>query len=76
MLIVDKNLFNKLPKYAQTWKWIQLQKGYTGFGIDAICQAKPKDINKKDVDFTCDNWTEFIWWVRKYNNELRRQHND
>lgn len=73
---VNEKLFNKLPKYAQSWEWILLDGGYTGFGIDAICKARDDDANKEDVSFVCDNWQEFIWWVRQYNKELRRQHND
>lgn len=73
---ITKKLFDKLPKYAQQWEWIYLEKGYTGFGIDACCKASKDDANQSDLVFTCDNWDEFIWWVRAYKNEFRAQHRD
>ncbi|MBQ2895043.1 MAG: hypothetical protein IJE92_05950 [Clostridia bacterium] len=74
MLKVDKKLIDKLPKYAQSWKWLCLEKGgWGGREIDAICEPLPEDSRQDEqVSFVCDNWTEFIWWVRKYHSELRR----
>lgn len=74
--MIKEKLFNKLPKYAQAWKWEYIDNGWTGFGIDACCAAKEEDSNKEPVSFVCDTWEEFMWWVRMYNKELRRQHND
>lgn len=73
---VDKKLFEKLPKYAQKWEWIYLEKGYTGFGIDANCKADKNDKNQANLVFTCDNWEEFIWWIRQYKNEFKSQHRE
>ena len=73
MLTVDKKLLAKLPKYAQNWKWIQLQR--SGNCIDALHEALDGDNRKEDdplVEYTCDNFEEFIWYVRKYNKEFRR----
>ena len=74
MLIVDKRLLAKLPKYAQGWNWSVLQKGaWGGREIDAICEPLADDERQDEqVSFICDNWTEFIWWVRQYNKERRR----
>ena len=74
--IVDAKLFNKLPKYAQEWDWIYLEKGYTGFGIDANCKASKDDTDQTNLVFTCDNWDEFIWWIRKYKSEFRAQYRE
>lgn len=78
MLRVDKNLLNKLPKYAQSWKWIQLEKDAYGISgkncyVDALCEPLEDDeYQDEQVAFTCDNWAEFIWWVRQYNKSRRR----
>lgn len=73
MLNVNKNLVEKLPKYAQGWKWIQLERSaWGGRLIDAICEPLPDDEDRDQVAFTCDNWTEFVWWVRQYNKSRRR----
>lgn len=70
---IEKSLFTKLPKYAQNYKWIQLQR--SGKYIDALHEALDGDSRKKDeplVEYTCDSFEEFIWYVRKYNKEFRR----
>ena len=77
MLRVDKKLVEKLPKYAQSWKWIQLEKNAFGISgrncyVDAICEPLEDDEEKDQVAFTCDNWEEFIWWVRQYKKSHRR----
>lgn len=76
MNTIDAKLLSKLPKYAQNWDWLYLEKGYTGFGIDANCKAKSDDPDQSNLVFVCDNWDEFIWWVRKYNSEYRSQHRE
>lgn len=73
---VDPKLLNKLPKYAQEWEWIYLEKGYTGFGIDAHCKASKDDPDQSNLVFVCDNWDEFMWYVRKYKSEFRAQHRE
>lgn len=76
MNTIDQKLLRKLPKYAQEWEWIYLEKGYTGFGIDANCKASKDDDNKANLVFVCDNWEEFIWWVRRYKSEFSAQHRE
>lgn len=74
MLKVDQKLLAKLPKYAQSWKWIQLERSICGGClVDAICEPLPDDECQDDqVAFTCDNFEEFMWWVRQYNKSRRR----
>lgn len=71
---VSKQLFDKLPKYAQAWDWKNLVKNSDG--IDAHCKAHKDDPNQEDIFFICDNWEEFLWWVRQYNKNFRSQHRD
>jgi hypothetical protein len=72
---ISEKLMKKLPKYAQAWEWTYLyQGGFGGFEIDASCKASKEDSNQEDLVFVCDNWEEFIWWVRRYKRELIPQH--
>ena len=73
---INEKLFKKLPKYAQEWEWIYLEKGYTGYGIDANCKASKDDPDQANLVFVCDNWEEFIWWVRQYNSNRRAQNRE
>lgn len=74
---VDEKLLKKLPKYAQEWEWIYLEKTYDGSaGIDANCKASKDDPEQGNIVFVCDNWEEFIWWVRQYKKEFRTQHRE
>ena len=73
ILKVDKKLVAKLPKYAQSWKWIQLEKT-SGSCVDAICEQLPGDNRGRDCDvcFMADNFAEFKWEVSQYRKSYAR----
>lgn len=74
-LFVDNKLLSKLPQYAQAWKWIELERSaWGGSFIDAICEPIEGDPEQEEqVSFTCDNFEEFLWRVRQYKKNFRRE---
>lgn len=73
---INAKLFDKLPQYAKKWSWVYIDKGIDNQGIDAMCNPNENDTDKRRVVFVCDNYTEFLWYVRKYRNTFKAQHRE